>query len=411
MDYFRPIVLFLLNVYIICTLGGCCNYRDYELEAALQELKNHIFSTKEDEPKKQNIFVRKDWKHDDLSVGNFENLVQLGSGRNGVVYSLGDNYVLKVLKKNKSFFSSQENIKFESTDTDGQAGNNNSMQGPSNSLQLDEEEETSIPDYQQITEVSLIHYLCSNSLDCLCKYYAIYEDDSHYYIILERLQGKVLDKYITTTKLDNKTLLSIYCCILSCVQDFHNNGFVHLDLKGDNVMVLSNGNIVKLIDPGSGCYISEQQNNIFKIVLPRGAVRNFSKDYAEIILENNDKLAKDVAKNDLEVCKNYDIWCCGCILYEMIFKKSLFPISSGRNIWNYISSFFLKFRYIKNVYKDRLKFNLDDYTEIRKLRDKKDTEIFYTLLSSILTKNDSDRKSIDDLLQMIDDELKNTNKV
>jgi serine/threonine protein kinase len=411
MDYFRPIVLFLLNVYIICTLGGCCNYRDYELEAALQELKNHIFSTKEDEPKKQNIFVRKDWEHDDLSVDNFENLVQLGSGRNGVVYSLGDNYVLKVLKKNKSFFSSQENIKFESPGTNGQAGNNNSMQGPSNSFPLDEEEETSIPDYQQITEVSLIHYLCSNSLDCLCKYYAIYEDDLHYYIILERLQGEVLDKYITTTKLDNKTILSIYRCILSCVQDFHNNGFVHLDLKGDNVMVLSNGNIVKLIDPGSGCYISEQQKNIFKIVLPRGAVRNFSKDYAEIILENNDKLAKGIAKNDLEVCKNYDIWCCGCILYEMIFKKILFPISSGRNIWNYISSFFLKFRYIKNVYKDRLNFDLDDYTEIRKLRNKKDTAIFYTLLSSILTKDDADRKSINVLLQMIDDELENTNKV
>ena len=405
MDYFRSIVLFLLNVHVICALDSCCNCNNYEFEVALQEFKNHIFSTKEDEPNKERITVRAHWNHNGLEQGDFTNPAKLSSGYNGVVYSLGENYVLKVLKKNNSFIQAQNNLKNELVKKEHNELNNVNI-CPSDNLRIDEEE-NSINNLQQVSEISFANHLCRIDLDCVCKYYAVYESDSYYYIVLEKIQGETLAKHLLTQKPDNKAILQIFKNILMCISNLHNAYIVHLDLKSDNIMYLPNQNTTKLIDLGSGffCGYNQQLQNSFTITLQRGAVRNLSKDYAEKLLINNGQLAKNNTKNDWEVCKKYDIWCCGCILYEMIFRKDPFPKFSFNNIWNYISSFSSKFRYIKNVYKDRLNFDLDDYTEITELNKNEDTKIFYTLLSSILTKDDAARKSIDELLQMIDNVL------
>ena len=421
MSYYKLLKIVLFQI-VLCICCYYC-YRYYynaSLDNEIQMLGNAIFNTDghKSEHETAKVTIYKNWAHSNLTTEDFKNLKLLGSGANGKVFQLGNNYVLKVLKKDSKIVEEQEKI-LKAFNANNKKTLSQHVSTPSGDSKK-ESKTKEIKLLHNALESSISCFLLNLNLDFFCKYYAVLETPKYTYIILERVSGLIFEDFLMKEKLFKKNkrhILKLFRNLLYIVGKLHENNIVHMDLKTDNFMTTGGGNdLLKLIDLGSGFYNSGDVNNIpiqnsFKMLYPRGSVRNFSKDYAETLLFNNDMLKKNVLRNDWEVCKKYDIWCCGCILYEMIFEKSLFPIFSGRNIWNYISSFFSKFRYTKKVYKDRLKFNLDDYTEIRKLCDKEDTVIFYTLLSSILTKNDSDRKNITELLQMIDAELKNTNKV
>ena len=86
---------------------------------------------------------------------------------------------------------------------------------------------------------------------------------------------------------------------------------------------------------------------------------------------------------------------------------TLFPEYSWTNIWNAVSTFGIRRKYLGKVFKDRENFDIKNYPEIVSL--KTENETVFELLTKILTKDDDKRASIDGLLQIINDALNNIN--
>ena len=85
----------------------------------------------------------------------------------------------------------------------------------------------------------------------------------------------------------------------------------------------------------------------------------------------------------------------------MVFGKELFPKYNFTNILNAGLSFWNKLKYIENVLKDRENFDINQDSNVKTLED---NSIIRTLLTHILTKEDDDRWSLDDIIKKINED-------
>lgn len=67
----------------------------------------------------------------------------------------------------------------------------------------------------------------------------VYEDSNFIYIIMDYMQGGTLRDYLTKKgmKLNNTQVRDLAHQILSAVETIHERGFIHRDLKLDNILV------------------------------------------------------------------------------------------------------------------------------------------------------------------------------
>lgn len=158
-------------------------------------------------------------------------------------------------------------------------------------------------------------------------------------------------------------------------------------------MIFTDENCEKLIIIDLGTAIVEDDKNELdkeqKEII--GTKRNYSYNIAQSIIDKKGYSGK-----------KYDIWCLGLILYHMYFGKELFPKYSFANILNASLSFGSNLKYIKNVLKDRGNFDITQDSKVQKLEN---NDIIRTLLTHILTKNDEDRCSLDDIIKEIEKHL------
>jgi dual specificity tyrosine-phosphorylation-regulated kinase 2/3/4 len=87
----------------------------------------------------------------------------------------------------------------------------------------------------------------------------------------------------------------------------HSHSIIHMDIKPENIMI--RGKHLKIIDLGSS------------IIMPEG--KAIYKDY----IQSRYYRCPEVVFN-LEITPKIDIWSFGCILYELLTKKPLFPARS-----------------------------------------------------------------------------------
>ena len=120
-----------------------------------------------------------------------------------------------------------------------------------------------------------------------------------------------------------------------------------------------------------------------------GSKRNYSYNVANAIIN----------KKGYSGTK-YDIWCLGLILYHMYFGEELFPKYDRTNILNTFLSFGRDLIYIENILKDRTTFDIKKDPKVKNLE--KENIIIYTLLINILTKNDEERWSLDNIIEKIE---------
>jgi serine/threonine protein kinase len=138
----------------------------------------------------------------------------------------------------------------------------------------------------------------------LIKYINHFKDDTYTYIVLEHAPIDLLD-YIKTHSLTIPQVSYIIRQILEVTQYLHFNNIAHMDIKPENIVVFPNHK-VKLIDFG----LAREFKSILHSAI--GTPDYFSP-------EMNNLLDQDI--DSISVSENTDIWCIGCLTYELIFDR------------------------------------------------------------------------------------------
>jgi serine/threonine-protein kinase len=95
------------------------------------------------------------------------------------------------------------------------------------------------------------------------------EDKDRYYLVMEFVDGVPLDNYLNTAdeQMSEESLITMFCEILGTIAYLHQNGVIHLDIKPNNIMVLSDKRI-KILDMGISAIINDKGNNPKKCGTP-----------------------------------------------------------------------------------------------------------------------------------------------
>ncbi|GMT01938.1 hypothetical protein PENTCL1PPCAC_24112 [Pristionchus entomophagus] len=150
------------------------------------------------------------------------------------------------------------------------------------------------------------------------------------YLVMERMKY-TLSEVISKMPLNHKTLKFFIYQILCAVNHLHRQGIIHRDLKPCNVAV--NGRCeVKLLDFG----LSRMFSPIDQMT---GYVTTTHYRAPELLLEclkTPENLSNKDSVRALYSTK-VDIWSIGCIFYELITRKIMFPGNETVSQWNKIA--------------------------------------------------------------------------
>ena len=193
-----------------------------------------------------------------------------------------------------------------------------------------------------------------NSLKCnkhhyLINYVDVIKDKKYVYILTDYNDGYDLYTYITEynrtirrtwSKHNLKIIKLIVAQIISGLESLHNNSYVHLDLKLENILITNDGE-VKIIDFGS----------MEKLDID-------TKD--KVILQMLDCICGTLEYISPEILRHYfnkssDIWSLGIIIYELCSFQILYNGVDKKNIINKIKSY-----NIQHTYPDTFSTELKD---------------------------------------------------
>lgn len=139
-----------------------------------------------------------------------------------------------------------------------------------------------------------------------------FEDENCVYILLPYISGKDLAKTFKQTLPDHRELKRILKQLISAVQYLHDNNVVHRDIKLENILIDSKGNI-KLTDFGL-CGIKKDKYDMFDQRL--GTIRYSAPE-----------LLRGEKYND-----SVDIWGIGICFFMLLTGKFPFDGSNKENI-------------------------------------------------------------------------------
>ncbi|MEM3858884.1 MAG: protein kinase [Candidatus Micrarchaeaceae archaeon] len=162
------------------------------------------------------------------------------------------------------------------------------------------------------------------------------------YIQMELADLTLEDYILLNHNIDADNLIYEF---LSAINFLHKNGFVHCDIKPDNILIKNNR--LKLADLGltSLKYLSPNPCLIYLFSPPEFILYSLDED-----VDDYDKLEDFIINNNYDFlsAESLDIWAVGMIIYYILQKRYL--ISRNNFILKYID-------YIKD-YKNNLKYNL-----------------------------------------------------
>lgn len=124
----------------------------------------------------------------------------------------------------------------------------------------------------------------------------------NHHILINELLGKSLKERISEDIISFEEIMKIYMHLKLCLKTLHSFGFVHSDIKPENILIDPNG-IVKLIDFGS-TYKKGQ--------IPTFYVQSRYYRAPEVVFQ-------------LPITYKIDLWSLGCVVAEMYLGMPLFP--------------------------------------------------------------------------------------
>ncbi|CAD8069052.1 unnamed protein product [Paramecium sonneborni] len=130
----------------------------------------------------------------------------------------------------------------------------------------------------------------------------VYESDYQYSIILEYLKGGSLNQCLRYCKLNNCEIDIIMQQILEGINYMHTNGYVHRDIKPDNILFNDLGQFshLKIIDFGITQKLDIQEKN------------------KDMKFGTPGYMAPEMFIQSYKISEKVDIFACGAILYQML---------------------------------------------------------------------------------------------
>lgn len=146
--------------------------------------------------------------------------------------------------------------------------------------------------------------------------------------------------------------------LLTAVLHIHSTGWIHCDLKPDNIMISQKGQL-KIIDFGLAIYIGRNPNAI-----------DFWINSGNYIQTRSYRSPKIDFNEPVRITTSIDCWSIGCIIMEIICKKSpIIPINTP-NIHDYAKNYMIKFKKKTNLKNYNLVYGLlfENWTVEKALR-------------------------------------------
>jgi 5'-AMP-activated protein kinase catalytic alpha subunit len=151
----------------------------------------------------------------------------------------------------------------------------------------------------------------------LVRLYDIIETTEHIYMIMEYLPGgELFDYVLSRSKLNETQARILFQQIISAVDCCHQAGIVHRDLKLENMMLTSCGD-VKLVDFGLAARLRDG---------------NFLSTYCGSLSYCAPEILGNVAYAGPEV----DVWSCGIVLFTMLCGYFPFNADNTRDLFTQI---------------------------------------------------------------------------
>ncbi|CAD8045217.1 unnamed protein product [Paramecium primaurelia] len=209
------------------------------------------------------------------------------------------------------------------------------MQGIDNNIiyvckELNKEKQYSYQLFQN--EVQTLSQLTHQNI---IKLIEAYTNQTSYLIVLEYLKGGTLSQCLKYCRMSIIEVEVITQQILEALCYLHGKGFVHRDIKPDNILFCELGQFqnLKLIDFGISCQIIDLQNDLQMNFGTPGYIA------PEILYRKNKK----------RISQKIDVFSCGAIIYYMLTGQKLISGSNQQELYQNNKFFTLNNQILKNI--------------------------------------------------------------
>lgn len=202
-------------------------------------------------------------------------------------------------------------------------------------------------------------------------------DETNGCIILENFVGTdLLDLLNESDTPKRQQLIGYFFQIIDGVEYMHNMGVAHMDLKLENIVLNKESGIVKVIDFG---YAMEFMNDLGYVRSNKicGTECYFPPEFFTNLRYSPEKV---------------DVWCCGIILYNLIYDKMPWEFACAQRDTTY------------NIYKNKCKREMPNvlFPDVKVYGfNESDAEVIYKLFAGMLDINSNTRLDIGGVKKLI----------
>lgn len=189
-----------------------------------------------------------------------------------------------------------------------------------------------------------IYEKVKHPLICTCE--KILYDDSYYYFILDYYERSLFNIINVN---NNESIIRFYSAELICVlEHLHINGYIHKDIKPENIMIDNEGHI-KLVDFDLSsktnismivsplvtnisyyCCLPKRTHNIPNIEIKENMIYDDDINHTNRLCGTVEYIAPEIINNE-KYNSSIDLWMLGILLYELKYNKTPF-IHALKNI-------------------------------------------------------------------------------